>query len=103
MAYLHQHRICHGRLKSLNCVLDDRWVCKITGEPRPTRGIELHPPLTGGPPPPVVPADYGLRVYRRGEGAEPLSTYQQRVQEVYMAPEFQNADVEPTLAGDVFR
>lgn len=31
MSYLHQHRICHGRLKSLNCVLDDRWVCKITG------------------------------------------------------------------------
>lgn len=32
MSYLHQHRICHGRLKSLNCVLDDRWVCKITGK-----------------------------------------------------------------------
>lgn len=31
MSYLHQHRICHGRLRSLNCVLDDRWVCKITG------------------------------------------------------------------------
>lgn len=33
MAYLHQHRVCHGRLKSLNCVVDDRWVCKITGTP----------------------------------------------------------------------
>ncbi|XP_049608409.1 atrial natriuretic peptide receptor 1-like [Syngnathus scovelli] len=76
MAYLHQHRICHGRLKSLNCVLDDRWVCKIT--------------------------DYGLGVYRRGEGTEPLSTYQQRLQEVYMPPEFQDANAEPTLAGDVF-
>lgn len=32
MSYLHQHRICHGRLKSSNCVIDDRWVCKITGE-----------------------------------------------------------------------
>ncbi|XP_061525702.1 atrial natriuretic peptide receptor 1-like [Phycodurus eques] len=76
MAYLHQHSICHGRLKSLNCVLDDRWVCKIT--------------------------DYGLRVYRRGEWVEPLSTYQQRLQEVHMPPEFQDTNVEPTLAGDVF-
>lgn len=31
MSHLHQHKICHGRLKSPNCVLDDRWVCKITG------------------------------------------------------------------------
>ncbi|CAJ1048421.1 atrial natriuretic peptide receptor 1-like [Xyrichtys novacula] len=76
MSYLHQHRICHGRLKSLNCVLDDRWVCKIT--------------------------DYGLRMYRKDEGAEPLSTYQQRLLEVYMPPEFHNSNVEPTLAGDVF-
>ncbi|KAM6960253.1 atrial natriuretic peptide receptor 1 [Tautogolabrus adspersus] len=76
MSYLHQHRICHGRLKSLNCVLDDRWVCKIT--------------------------DYGLRMYRMGDGAEPLTTYQQRLLEVYMSPEFQNTNVEPTLAGDVF-
>ncbi|XP_076019064.1 atrial natriuretic peptide receptor 1 [Genypterus blacodes] len=76
MSYLHHHRICHGRLKSLNCVLDDRWVCKIT--------------------------DYGLRTYRREDGAEPLSTYQQRVLEVYLPPEFQNSNVEPTLAGDVF-
>lgn len=32
VSYLHQHKICHSRLKSLNCVVDDRWVCKITGE-----------------------------------------------------------------------
>ncbi|KAM6909403.1 atrial natriuretic peptide receptor 1 [Xenentodon cancila] len=76
MSYLHQHKICHGRLKSLNCVLDDRWVCKIT--------------------------DYGLRTYRRDDGAEPLSTYQQRLLEVYMPPEFQNSNMESTLAGDVF-
>ncbi|KAM9827307.1 atrial natriuretic peptide receptor 1 [Neosynchiropus ocellatus] len=76
MSYLHQHKVCHGRLKSLNCVLDDRWVCKIT--------------------------DYGLRTYRRDEGAEPLSDYQQRLLEVYMPPEFQNTVLEPTLAGDVF-
>ncbi|XP_024144591.1 atrial natriuretic peptide receptor 1 [Oryzias melastigma] len=76
MSYLHQHKICHGRLKSLNCVLDDRWVCKIT--------------------------DYGLRMYRRDDGTEPLTTYQQRLMEVYMPPEFQNSNMEPTLAGDVF-
>ncbi|XP_030287214.1 atrial natriuretic peptide receptor 1 [Sparus aurata] len=76
MSYLHQHRICHGRLKSLNCVLDDRWVCKIT--------------------------DYGLQTYRRDGGAEPLSSYQQRLLEVYMPPEFHNSNMEPTLAGDVF-
>ncbi|XP_058480562.1 atrial natriuretic peptide receptor 1-like [Solea solea] len=76
MSYLHQHRICHGRLKSMNCVVDDRWVCKIT--------------------------DFGLRTYRRNDGAEPLSTYHQRLMEVYMPPEFQNTNMEPTLAGDVF-
>ncbi|XP_053716281.1 atrial natriuretic peptide receptor 1-like [Synchiropus splendidus] len=76
MSYLHQHKVCHGRLKSLNCVLDDRWVCKIT--------------------------DYGLRTYRRDEGAEPPSDYQQRLLEVYMPPEFQCTMLEPTLAGDVF-
>ncbi|CAB1345671.1 unnamed protein product, partial [Coregonus sp. 'balchen'] len=56
MSYLHQHRICHGRLKSLNCVLDDRWVCKIT--------------------------DYCLTIYRREDAAEPLSSYQMRLREV---------------------
>ncbi|KAM4629839.1 atrial natriuretic peptide receptor 2-like [Polymixia lowei] len=30
MAYLHQHKIFHGRLHSRNCVIDDRWVCKIS-------------------------------------------------------------------------
>ncbi|XP_068090451.1 atrial natriuretic peptide receptor 1-like [Hyperolius riggenbachi] len=30
MAYLHQHKLYHSRLKSTNCVVDDRWVCKIT-------------------------------------------------------------------------
>uniref|UniRef100_A0A672ZB34 Guanylate cyclase n=2 Tax=Sphaeramia orbicularis TaxID=375764 RepID=A0A672ZB34_9TELE len=76
MSYLHQHRICHGHLMSLNCVLDDRWVCKIT--------------------------DYGLATYRREDAAEPLSTYQQRLLEVYMPPEFHSSNVEPTLTGDVF-
>ena len=31
MNYLHNSKIFHGRLKSSNCVIDDRWVVKITG------------------------------------------------------------------------
>jgi len=30
MEYLHNHKMYHGRLKSSNCIIDDRWVCKIT-------------------------------------------------------------------------
>ncbi|XP_063686963.1 atrial natriuretic peptide receptor 1-like isoform X2 [Bolinopsis microptera] len=30
MEYLHNHKMFHGRLKSSNCIIDDRWVCKIT-------------------------------------------------------------------------
>ncbi|KAM8745641.1 atrial natriuretic peptide receptor 2-like isoform 2-T2 [Acanthopagrus schlegelii] len=30
MSYLHQHKMFHGRLHSRNCVIDDRWVCKIS-------------------------------------------------------------------------
>ena len=35
MTYLHGKRIYHGRLKSSNCVIDDRWVVKISGNPPP--------------------------------------------------------------------
>ncbi|KAG7461783.1 hypothetical protein MATL_G00194710 [Megalops atlanticus] len=76
MSYLHQHRICHGRLKSVNCVIDDRWVCKIT--------------------------DYCLPTYRKEDSPEIPSTYQQRLKEVYTPPEAQGTDMEPTLPGDVF-
>ncbi|KAB5559416.1 hypothetical protein PHYPO_G00028770 [Pangasianodon hypophthalmus] len=47
MAYLHQHKMFHGRLHSRNCVVDDRWVCKIS--------------------------DYGLMAYRK-EDSEVLSS-----------------------------
>ncbi|XP_031441391.1 atrial natriuretic peptide receptor 1-like [Clupea harengus] len=78
ISYLHQHRICHGRLKSSNCVIDDRWVCKIT--------------------------DYGLWSYRREDAAEPLTVYQQRLREVYQAPEnfHTHSHTEPSFTGDVF-
>uniref|UniRef100_A0A4W6F9Z9 Guanylate cyclase n=1 Tax=Lates calcarifer TaxID=8187 RepID=A0A4W6F9Z9_LATCA len=32
MSYLHQHKMFHGRLHTRNCVIDDRWVCKISGK-----------------------------------------------------------------------
>ena len=31
MAFLHSHGLTHGRLSSSNCVIDDRWVTKVTG------------------------------------------------------------------------
>ncbi|XP_019936285.1 atrial natriuretic peptide receptor 2-like [Paralichthys olivaceus] len=30
MSYLHQHKVFHGRLHSRNCIIDDRWACKIS-------------------------------------------------------------------------
>lgn len=32
MAFLHSRSIIHGRLTSSNCVIDDRWVTKVTGD-----------------------------------------------------------------------
>ena len=31
MTYLHKHDLVHGNLKSSNCVVDDRWTCKVAG------------------------------------------------------------------------
>ncbi|XP_053728873.1 atrial natriuretic peptide receptor 2-like [Synchiropus splendidus] len=62
MAYLHQHKIFHGRLHSRNCVVDDRWVCKIS--------------------------DFGLAAYRK-EDFEVISNGFNcgEVNRVYCAPE----------------
>ncbi|KAM6963038.1 resact receptor-like [Aplochiton taeniatus] len=49
MAYLHQHRVFHGRLHSRNCVIDDRWVCKIS--------------------------DFGLTVYRKEDFETVINGY----------------------------
>ncbi|XP_078472790.1 atrial natriuretic peptide receptor 2-like [Lampetra planeri] len=68
MSYLHQHRLVHGRLKPTNCLVDDRWVCKI--------------------------ADYGLEVFRtQDKPDEEVVKHQQQQQHrqglasIYMAPE----------------
>nr|XP_047906539.1 atrial natriuretic peptide receptor 1-like isoform X7 [Anser cygnoides] len=77
MAYLHHHKIYHGRLKSNNCVIDDRWVCKI--------------------------ADYGLQSYRREDSPEGSSSYQQHFIQVYIAPEIHSlSDFEPNSMTDVY-
>jgi atrial natriuretic peptide receptor A len=30
LSHLHRHHLSHGRLKSSNCIIDDRWVVKVT-------------------------------------------------------------------------
>ena len=35
LAYLHNKRIYHTRLKSTNCLIDNRWTVKITGDVSP--------------------------------------------------------------------
>nr|XP_006821650.1 PREDICTED: atrial natriuretic peptide receptor 1-like [Saccoglossus kowalevskii] len=63
MVYLHQHKLYHGRLKSNNCIIDDRWVVKVS--------------------------DYGLRNIRKEEFGddEYEETYQKQMARVYLPPE----------------
>ncbi|NXG45960.1 ANPRB protein, partial [Psilopogon haemacephalus] len=77
MAYLHHHKMYHGRLKSSNCVIDDRWVCKI--------------------------ADYGLQSYRKEDSPEASGSYQQHLIQIYTAPEIHSlSDFEPNSMADVY-
>ncbi|XP_076441155.1 atrial natriuretic peptide receptor 1-like [Babylonia areolata] len=80
MAFLHRHNLVHGNLKSSNCVVDDRWVCKVT--------------------------DYGLQEYRResftcSDEEELRIRHEEKVRRdrVYRAPE---ADTDLQPASDVF-
>ncbi|XP_028818664.1 atrial natriuretic peptide receptor 2-like [Denticeps clupeoides] len=78
MAYLHQHKTFHGRLHSRNCVIDDRWVCKIS--------------------------DYGLAAYRK-EDSDALSNCFdcESVYRMYRAPEvLLGPGAGLTAAADVF-
>ncbi|XP_064032721.1 atrial natriuretic peptide receptor 2-like [Pogoniulus pusillus] len=77
MAYLHHHKMYHGRLKSSNCVIDDRWVCKI--------------------------ADYGLQSYRKEDCPEGSGSYHQHLMQIYTAPEIHSlSDFEPNSMADVY-
>ncbi|XP_023800081.1 atrial natriuretic peptide receptor 2-like [Cyanistes caeruleus] len=77
MAYLHHHKMYHGRLKSNNCVIDDRWVCKI--------------------------ADYGLQSYRKEDTCDGSSSAQQPLIQIYTAPEIRTlSDFEPNSMADVY-
>ncbi|XP_077777759.1 atrial natriuretic peptide receptor 1-like [Podarcis muralis] len=77
MAYLHQHRIYHGRLKSTNCVIDDRWVCKIS--------------------------DYGLQFYRKEDYLMESNVPHKHFTQIYLAPEAHaTPNFEPTPVADVY-
>ncbi|KAJ8306224.1 hypothetical protein KUTeg_016769 [Tegillarca granosa] len=73
MTYLHSHKMYHGRLKSNNCVVDDRWTVKIT--------------------------DFGLEEFRKRDEMlvddnddDDDSFYQEKRARVYKAPEFRNME-----------
>ena len=80
MAFLHSHGITHGRLTSSNCVIDDRWVTKVTGI---YHNKCLIPTVI------MVCADYGLPALRYGEEEEEEAgeQLQRIVPKVYRAPE----------------
>ncbi|XP_069127745.1 atrial natriuretic peptide receptor 2-like [Argopecten irradians] len=85
MDYLHSKKIMHGRLKSSNCVVDDRWTVKIS--------------------------DYGLKEYRRqdkiitedDDDNEADEYYKKMRERVYKAPElFDLNEYESTAPLDVY-
>uniref|UniRef100_A0A3Q3XHI7 Guanylate cyclase n=1 Tax=Mola mola TaxID=94237 RepID=A0A3Q3XHI7_MOLML len=78
MSYLHQHKMFHGRLHSRNCVIDDRWVCKIS--------------------------DYGLTTYRRENFEATNNGFNcGEVNRLYSAPEvLLGSSSSMTSAADVY-
>ncbi|KAG7282870.1 hypothetical protein CRUP_020708 [Coryphaenoides rupestris] len=79
MAYLHQHKMFHGRLHSRNCVIDDRWVCKIS--------------------------DYGLTAYRKEDFEGVGSGFHcEDINHLYCAPEvLLGSSSNGTVVADVYR
>ncbi|XP_068175363.1 atrial natriuretic peptide receptor 2-like [Antennarius striatus] len=76
MSYLHQHKMFHGRLHSRNCIIDDRWVCKIS--------------------------DYGLTAYRKAD-FESISSGFNCLNRIYCAPEvLLGSSANMTPAADVY-
>ncbi|CAB1437113.1 unnamed protein product [Pleuronectes platessa] len=78
MSYLHQHKMFHGRLHSRNCIIDDRWVCKVS--------------------------DYGLTAYRK-EDFEAVSNGFNcgDINRIYCAPEvLLGSSSSITAAADIY-
>ncbi|XP_078573901.1 atrial natriuretic peptide receptor 1-like isoform X3 [Branchiostoma floridae x Branchiostoma japonicum] len=77
MSYLHDRKIFHGRLKSSNCIIDDRWVVKIS--------------------------DYGLQIFRKEDVVTYEDTYRQQLARVYFPPEVHHCpDLRYTGPTDVY-
>nr|XP_061791015.1 atrial natriuretic peptide receptor 2-like [Nerophis lumbriciformis] len=78
MSYLHQHKMFHGQLHSRNCVIDDRWVCKIS--------------------------DYGLTLYRKEDFDVVSNAFTcGDINRVYCAPEvLLGSSSTMTQAADVY-
>ncbi|XP_060558580.1 atrial natriuretic peptide receptor 1-like [Ruditapes philippinarum] len=88
MQYLHHRKVYHGRLKSNNCVVDDRWTVKIT--------------------------DFGIQTLRTHDEVtladedddfedDEDEFYQEKRAQIYKAPEYLDQKAyEPTPAGDVY-
>ncbi|KAI8510211.1 hypothetical protein Bbelb_126390 [Branchiostoma belcheri] len=77
MAYLHDKKIFHGRLKSSNCIIDDRWVVKIS--------------------------DYGLQTFRKEDVVTYEDNYRQQLARVYFPPEVHHCpDLRYTGPTDVY-
>ncbi|PIK56015.1 putative atrial natriuretic peptide receptor 1-like, partial [Apostichopus japonicus] len=76
--YLHSNKFFHGRLKSSNCVIDDRWVVKLT--------------------------DFGLPLFRQEDGTpDPDNMYSGLRTRAYMPPEIRQCPNSPfTPSTDVF-
>lgn len=133
MSYLHQHKLFHGRLHSRNCIIDDRWVCKISGNNSPTtatrdwtsmapiwtswadlawhitalwkrQGGKVHPG-TLWPTLWLLVLDYGLAFYRKEEfGGGSHDFNYGDINRVYIAPEVMlGSSSNMTPAADVYR
>ncbi|XP_064626597.1 atrial natriuretic peptide receptor 1-like isoform X2 [Lineus longissimus] len=83
MQALHDVKIYHGRLKTNNCVIDDRWTVKIS--------------------------DYGIQtLYKQDEDEEIADEendeyYKRRAGRIFRAPELRDfPDAIPTVAGDIY-
>ena len=79
MAYLHSQGIFHGRLKSTNCLINNRWVLKISGTSYVIIVLGNNQNYV----------DYGLAMLRRSQGAppDPIKSAREAACEIYVAPE----------------